>query len=121
MTEMRTKLEILDTIDGLGFEVYRAERIAAEASDGPIVMPKGAFIESLKPYAEIALDLRDLIVKFTDGEDGDIIKAFILGQLKVQKSDADWRATIVSRLITEIRKVGRAAGGKGYDDAKPGE
>lgn len=106
---MRTKEEILDMIDGLGVECYRSETMLNQDRGHAAVAPGAAFIEAMKPFAESVLDLRDLIVKLTEGEDGQIIRAFIVGQLQLQKQDADWKATIVSRLISEIRNVGERA------------
>lgn len=118
---MRTKEEILDTIDSLGGELYRSE-IQVNAEKGLDRAAPGAnFIEAMKPFAEAMLDLRDLLVGLTEGEEGQIIRQYIAGQLQLQKKDADWRATIVSRIISEIRRAGQEAGARGKDDAKPME
>ncbi len=106
---MRTKEEILDTIDGLGAECYSAETLKAQALGRPAVAPGAALVEAMKPIAETLLDLRDLLMGLTVGEDGQIIRQYIAGQLRLQKQDTDWKATIVSRLIAEIRAAGDVA------------
>lgn len=121
---MRTKEEILDTIDGLGGECYRAETMLNEGKGLPRVAPNAALVEAMKPFAEAVLDLRDLLAPLlVDGPES--LKEVGAAWAGVKLAEANWRqdalALVLKALgdpaIFNLRKMAQSREREKADDA----
>ncbi len=128
---MRTKEEILDTIDGLCAALSDEENMRSRQDEGTHTYratPKAAFVEAMKPFAEAVLDLRDLLAPLlVDGPES--LKEVGAAWAGAKLAEANWRqdalALVLKALgdpsIFNLRKMAQSREREKADDADAGE
>lgn len=97
---MRTKEEILDTIDALGGECFRSETILNK-DKGHLIAPGANFIEAMKPFAEAVLDLRDLLAPIL-ADDCKALLEIVEALVKTKNADGRWRQDALGMVLKAL-------------------